>query len=165
MNKHEQKVHSRTYSPVEYTGKLSRHQQEGFANSKYQPHDGIFLNKYQNHLYHRALFGLSVFTQEEIKVMNAAKRKRIIKVHKRTQQVLNTWKQEIVIALSNKFFTDLFPKSDFTRELLSDSLVDPKIKCNLSFKVLKIDKPAVIQKLLCEGVLPKNFHTLNMEPS
>ena len=87
-----------------------------------------------------------------------------MKVHKRTQRILNEWKQQTVITLTNKFFMDIFPKSDFTRELLADSVTDPTIRCNLSFKTLKINKSAVIQKLLCEGILPKNFHTLNLKP-
>lgn len=165
MNTQKENATTKSYGPVSYEGKLSHHQQTTYANSAYQPHDVIFLTKYQNHLYQRALFGLSVFTQEEIKTMHHKKRKRIMKVHKRTKQLINSWKQELVIAMSNKLFTDIFPKSEFTKELLSDSEIDPTISCKISFKTLKIEKVAVIQKLLCEGILPENFYTLKMEPS
>jgi len=93
--------------------------------------------------------------------MKKEKRKRIVKVHKRTQKTLNVWKQEIIVALSNKLFTDIFPKSPFTKELLADCETDPIFKCHMSFKDLRINKPAIIQKLLCEGILPKDFYKLN----
>lgn len=165
MNRKMDKTNKQSYSPVSYTGRLAEYQQKGHANSAYQPHDFIFLNHYQNHLYHRALFGLSIYTQDEIKNMHSEKRKRIIKVSKRTQQVLNTWKQEIIIAITNKFFSDTFPDTEITRALLSDTSTDPSLKCNLSFKLLNINKPNIIQKLLCEGILPENFYTLKTELS
>lgn len=164
MNIKRDKTNIESYSPVSYEGRLAEHQQKTYANSEYQPHDISFLNQYQNHLYHRAIFGLSIYTQDEIKNMHSKKRKRIIKVSKRTQSVLNTWKQEIIIAMTNKFFSDIFPDTDITKALLSDSSTDPSVKCNLSFKLLKINKPTIIQKLLCEGILPENFHTLKTEP-
>lgn len=165
MNTQRDKNIKQSYGPVSYEGRLAQHQQKTYANSVYQPHDTIFLNQYQNHLYHRALFGLSVYTQDEIKNMHSKKRKRIIKVSKRTQQVLNTWKQEIIIAMTNRFFSEVFPNTEITKALLSESTADPSVKCNLSFKLLKINKPAIIQKLLCEGILPENFYTLKTEPS
>ena len=160
MNTQRDKTHKQSYGPVSYAGRLAEHQQKTYANSEYQSHDVLFLNQYQNHLYHRAIFGLSIYSQDEIKNMHSKKRKRIIKVSKRTQSILNLWKQEIIIAMTNKFFSEIFPGMAITNALLSDSTVDPSVRCNLSFKLLKIKKPAIIQKLLCEGILPENFYEL-----
>jgi aryl-alcohol dehydrogenase-like predicted oxidoreductase len=146
--------------PLEYNGSLGKQQLEG--TSKYQRIELEELSEYQNHLYHRALFGLSIFSQEEIKKMNKEKRKRIIKVHKKTQKVLNIWKQEVVLALSNNFFMTIFPDSPMTKTLLDvHSETDPTYKCTLSFKTLKMNKSSIIERLITEGILPHNFNNLN----
>lgn len=152
MNKHTQ--------PIEYKGSLGKLQLEG--TSKYQRIELDSLSEYQNHLYHRALFGLSIFSEEEIKKMNKEKRKRIIKVHKRTQKVLNIWKQEIVLALSNSLFLTIFPDSPMTKTLLDiHGETDPTYKCTLSFKTLKMNKASIIERLIGEGILPHNFNQIN----
>lgn len=146
-----------------YKGKYSDQQTTGnrYKGKSYGRHEANSLNNYQNFLYNRALFGLAVYSQEEIKEMHWDKRKRIIKVHKRAQAILNLWKQEIIVALSNKFFTDLFPRMDITKQLVGDkNPTDPNYVNNMSFKSLRITKDAVISRLIAGGVLPPNFKEL-----
>jgi hypothetical protein len=137
-----------TFQSAEHVSKLGNYQTTPNTNNgvSYQPITYTSLNSIQNHLYHRALYGLSVFSQEEIMTMNKEKRKRILKVHKKTKKILNTMKQEIVVAMSNNFFANIFPKSPITKDLLEKwgNDTDPELKCNISFKDLKISKQTVI---------------------
>lgn len=153
-----------TIQSAEYAGKLGNYQTNAHANKNvsYQPIVYTSFNSIQNHLYHRALYGLSVFSQEEIMTMNKEKRKRILKVHKRTKNILNTLKQEIVVAMSNNFFASMFPKSPITKDLLEKwgNDTDPELKCNITFKDLGISKETIIERLLLEGILPNNFYQL-----
>ena len=68
------------------------------------------LSEYQNFLYKRAMYGLKMYSEEEIKKMHWQKRNRIKKVQSRTQIMLNTWKQRKMVDISNEIFA-LFNKS------------------------------------------------------
>jgi len=117
-------------------------------------------NKVQNFLYKRALFGLNIFEKEEITLMHKDKRKRIQKVHKRTQRELTIWKQEIINKLTNDLF-ELFPKSILAQQLIEQHSTDPSFKNTFSFKELGIKKDHVVEKLYKSGILPNNFYELN----
>lgn len=150
-------------SQSHYAGKLSVYQLEGEKKKKYQRYEKDFLNTYQNFLYHRAIFGISIYNQEEIKAMGKPKRKRIIKTHKRAQHILNMWKQEILINKTNNIFKNIFPNSPITKELRDQIVPQDKFKCYLSFKALGITKEMVVEKLMKEGILAKNFYELKKE--
>lgn len=146
-----------------YQGKYSDQQVYGsnFKGKRYGKNIADSFNDYQNFLYNRALFGLAVYSPEEVKEMHWDKRKRIIKVHKRAQTVLNLWKQSIVVELSNIFFQTLFPRMEITQQLVDDKApTDPEFINKMSFKSLRITRTQVISKLIQEGVLPINFNEL-----
>jgi len=153
-----------------YTGKFSSLQEFGtfykenpYSQNKEKPYSQYEQDpytEYQNFLYKRALFGLKMYTQEEIKAMHWQKRKRIIKVHKRTQSVINIWKQEVTNHYTNSFFQQIFPKSPIAKAIIKESHTDKCFKSSVSFKDLSIKKDDVIKKLHKEGVLPKNFFEL-----
>jgi hypothetical protein len=117
-------------------------------------------NQYQNYLYKRALYGLSSLTEQELATMCSKKRQRIINVYKRAQVVLNKLKQEATISYSNFIFKTLFPNSPITEFLLADNHTDDKVINTLNFKDLGIDKKQIITIFMAEGVLPKNFLSL-----
>ena len=137
---------------LEYQGSLSKYQTQGTV--QYQSRNENL--KYQNLLYERAMFGLGVYSKEEIQNMPPEKRKRILKVHKRTKRVINLWKQEIIIALSNHVFTTLFPNMPLSKELVNDFKEDPDIHCNIDLADLGITKKDIILKLLEEKILPRD---------
>jgi hypothetical protein len=144
---------------TEYTGKFSSFQEFGssYKGKRYNQYEQDPYNEYQNFLYKRALFGLKMYTQEEIKSMHTQKRKRIVKVHKRAQHELNLWKQQKVIVNTNKIF-GLFKNTKFIVDNHSEP--DPKYVCKTSFKDLGIEKKEIVAKLVEKGVLPPNFETL-----
>lgn len=141
---------------------LSDYQSTGISNQKrYAKIEYIFLNDYQNFLYNRALFGLSVYKEEELKDMHWEKKKRINKVHKRTQRTLNLWKQTLTNVKVNNFMKCFFPNSRFFDYNFMETC-DTYIN-KTSFKELGINKIQIIDKLLSEGLLPINFYQLKTE--
>jgi len=122
-------------------------------------------SSYQNYLYKRALYGLDALSQEELANICSKKKQRIISVYKRAQIVLNTFKQRLTIAYSNHIFETFFPKSPITQFLLADNEIDEKFKNTLTFKDLNISKDQIISIFIAEGVLPKNFLSLQHSPN
>lgn len=119
-------------------------------------------NSRQNFLYKRALIGVGVYNSAEIADMSNDKLKRINKIHRKTQTVLNLWKQEVLIGKSNKLIAGLFsvPQYGLLKEILNDTAIDKEFVCTLSFKDLGITKNSVINRLITEKILPKNFYEL-----
>lgn len=154
----------RKTSNIEYSGKHSNYQLSGNnLNGKQYGLDNQ-LNNYQIFLYNRALFGLSVYSHEEILEMHWEKRKRIIKVHKRAKELINVWKQKVVNRWSTAFFQAIFPKTEFTAYLVKTAAdTDKNFSPKISFKDLGITKKQIIEKLIQEGILPANFYQLNLE--
>ena len=97
--------------------------------------------------------------------MHFDKRKRITKVSKRAQNVLNLWKQTIIIAITNKFFMKYFPKSPLAQGIVENfsDIEDPKFINTLDFKDLSITKKHIVDKLIKEGVLSNDFYNLKPE--
>jgi len=119
-------------------------------------------NSYQNFLYNRALFGLSIYSQDEISKMSIEKKKRINKSYKKCQVVVNLLKQEVTNQLANEFFVRIFSGMEITNSLVNYFGTEghPDHVNNMSFKMLKINKPLVIARLIERKVLPKNFNQL-----
>jgi hypothetical protein len=124
-------------------------------------------NATQNFLYKRAMFGLGVYSTEEVVKMNIAKKKRIMKVHNRCQSVLNIWKQELCNQYTNRIFETLFPKTEMAKffYVTHKDTVDSSFMNTLNFKEMGITKPMIVEKLILEGVLPKDFHSLTNAPA
>ena len=120
-------------------------------------------NQYQNYLYKRALYGLNSLTEKEITTMCSKKKQRIINVYKRAQIVLNNFKQTATINYTNFLFKTLFPNSPITQFLLSETETDDKFKNTLTFKDLNISKEQIISIFMSEGILPKNFLSLEVQ--
>lgn len=117
-------------------------------------------SEYQNYLYKRAIYGLNALNEEELATMCSKKKQRIVNVYKKAQVVINKLKQQVTIQYSNFLFKTLFPESPITAFLLADTEVDEKMINKLTFKDLKIKKEQIIAIFISEGVLPKNFLTM-----
>ena len=85
-------------------------------------------------------------------------------LYKRAQVVLNVAKQRATIEYTNFIFKTLFPKSAITDALLSMTETDDKFKNTLTFKDLNIGKDKIITIFIEEGILPKNFLSLQEAP-
>ena len=119
-------------------------------------------NSRQNFLYKRALIGVGVYSKEEINEMSNEKLKRINKIHRKTQTILNLWKQEILTSKTNTMIKNVFGNAKYGLliEILDNTFIDKDFICTLSFKDLGITKAQIINRLIVEKILPKNFHEL-----
>lgn len=122
--------------------------------------DYTTLSEVQYRMYKHLMVGLNMYTQEELYAMNSSKKAKIFKRHKQAQGMLNLWKQELTNAFTNKLLAGLFPKSKLIEELTSDNTTSDKFVNTLSFKELNIRKSDIINKLIQENFLPKNFAAL-----
>lgn len=120
---------------------------------------------YQNYLYKRALYGLDSLSEQELATVCSKKKQRIVNVYKKAQITLNKFKQQVTIQYSNFVFKTLFPNSPITDLLLSDTEVDENFKNTLTFKDLGITKDQIITIFMTEGILPKNFLSLDKDPN
>jgi len=155
--------HSRSREKYQYVGSLEDFQLYGsqINDKKYTEYEVDPYNQYQNFLYKRALFGLKMYSPEEIAQMTAERKSRIVKLHRRAQKILNVYKQEVVNQFTNNIFTKYFPNSSITKALTGElNFTDPEYINKMDFKFLGISKESVINKLIREKILPKNFYEL-----
>ena len=135
------------------------------AGKMYMQYETDGYSQYQNYLYKRALYGLSALSEQELATMCSKKKQRVINVYKRAQVVINKLKQEFTIQYTNLLFQKLFPNSPLTDALLAHSETDDKFKNTLTFKDLGIEKKDIISIFISEGILPKNFLSLDRNPN
>lgn len=148
-----------------YSGKFKDFQAFGnsYKGQRYSNLERDPYNKYQNFLYKRALFGLKNYPETEVKAMHPQKRERIERVNKKAQRELNLWKQERLIAMTNKILS-IFKKDSLAGAMINlYSKPDPKYICKMNFKELGIEKDDIVNRLIEKKVLPNNFMTLSDE--
>jgi len=115
------------------------------------------LNAHQHFLFKRVLHGLKMYNNEDINLMHWDKKRRIIKVWKRSQLVINEWKQLLSYKDSNKIFS-IFTNSKLGKELVNvPFMYMPDYINKLSFKTYGIGYEHLIVKFISTGLLPKNF--------
>ncbi len=146
---------------LEYKGKLEAYQL--YRGNTYMEYEKDNYNDYQNHLYKRALHGLSAFTQEELATMCSKKKQRVSKVYMKGQSIINLYKQKLTNAYSNFIFKTLFPESPLTQFFVETEETDAEFKNTLTFKQLGITKDQIVGIFITEGILPKNFHELKRD--
>ena len=151
-----------TKQKFEYSGNLENYQLINQRPTVMQYETDSY-SQYQNYLYKRALYGLEALSPQEMTAMCGKKKQRVINVYKRAQVVLNKFKQQVTIQYTNVFFKTLFPNSPITDFLLSEVETDEKFKNTLTFKDLNISKEQIISIFMSEGILPKNFLSLERD--
>jgi hypothetical protein len=135
------------------------------AGKTYMNYETDGYSQYQNYLYKRALYGLDALSEQELATICSKKKQRVVNVYKKAQVTLNKFKQQVTIQYSNFVFKTLFPNSPITSILLSDTEVDETFKNTLTFKDLGITKDQIITMFITEGILPKNFLSLERDPN
>lgn len=115
----------------------------------------------QHRLYRIALYGISVFTPEEVAKMSFKEKTKIITNQKKAQTLLDRWKQEICHKKLANFLNIFFGKSTLAKELAEyPDYIDQDNKNVLSFKDLGITKDMIIKKLILANLLPKDYYQL-----
>ena len=125
------------------------------------------LNEYQEFLFNRLMYGLDIYEPAHLERLYKDQRKRIIKRHVETREILNQWRCDIVYNLSNSIL------SMFSQRMLEDKLKrKPIVDLNakplkseltevLSFQELGITRTQIIEKLIKSRILPSNFYELD----
>lgn len=126
-----------------------------------------WFNSYQYFLFRRALYGLEVYSQEELRYISSQKKKRIKAVHKHVQETLNLFKQRLLIECTDAILTKLFPNSKDIQLFVSTySDPDPDFICGVSMEKFGITKKDIAKELVDKKCLPFNFFelTVNDDP-
>lgn len=127
---------------------------------KYTKYTGQ-LNTSQEFLYYRALYGLDMYTPEEIKDMKREKRRKIQRAQRKAREIIEMWKQDMLNTITNDLFSRLFPNSQFTRELLETSTtLDANFQSNLSLRSIGVTDVELASLLVKHKALPGNFHQI-----
>jgi len=115
------------------------------------------LNPQQHFLFKRVLHGLKLYKKEEIDKMHWDKKRRIIKVWKRSQNVINKWKQWLNHKKANAIFA-IFENSKDAKALIAVPFeYMPDYKNKMSLKDCGIEYEHLIVKFIDEGLLPRNY--------
>jgi len=120
----------------------------------------FYQNKAQQQAYRVALYGLSVFTPEEVKEIPFLKKAKITNNQQKVQQFLDKWKQEICHQKLGSFLTTFFSHSKLASELANYDYYDSNNKNKLDFKELGITKDMIVKKLILAKLLPNNYYEL-----
>lgn len=113
----------------------------------------------KDQMYNLLIHGLGCYSTDDLYKMNSTKKKRITAKYKKAQEILNLYKQEVMIEQSNKLLLHFFTK-EAVKDLIEETTLDPKMLCNLTFKDLGISKKDIIAKFLEVKLLPANFEDL-----
>jgi len=115
------------------------------------------LNPQQHFLFKRILHGLKMYTKDETDKMHWDKKRRIIKVWKRAQDVINKWKQLVCNKDAKKIFS-IFVGSKLGKELYEFPFeYMPDYRNKMTLKQCGIEYEHLVVKFIDEGLLPKNY--------
>ena len=149
--------------PISYRESV-KHHYRGYQDKRermlYQEISAPLLNRVQQRVYDEALYGLKAFTPAEIAHMPRDRKQGIITRSIKVQDVLNRFKQEVANNYVDRILTALFPKSSIVKTFTRVKGHDNKIKSFQTFKELGLDQLKIAQKLVEEGLLPRNFFNL-----
>ena len=118
------------------------------------------LNPHQHFLFKRILHGLKMYKPIEVEQMHWDKKRRIRKVWKKGQNVINEFKQYISYKQVQPIFR-IFTKSELGKELYEMPFEYlPDYKNKMTLKELGLTYEDLILKFIGLGLLPKNYLSL-----
>ena len=167
------------YQNLHYVGSFTTLQTQG--NSKYMKQGAISFTPEQKRLYSQLLIGKKLYTKTELYAMNSKTKNKMRDRHIDAQKSINLFKQEKLIATTNKIMQVLFPpksaiifeQSDdgttkvqgrecnkLTSLFLDNSETDDKLTNSMTFKDLGITKLDIVERFISEKLLPEQFWAL-----
>ena len=115
------------------------------------------LNPKQHFLFKKIIHGLKMYKSEEIEKMHWDKKRRITKVWKRSQNIINELKQFVSYKQIQPIFR-IFAKSTLGKDLYEMPFEYlPDYKNKMTLQELGINYEDVILKFIGVGLLPKNY--------
>jgi hypothetical protein len=141
----------------EYMGLLTEYQLVMNTNSFVEY---IKLNPKQHFVFKRVLHGLKMYNEAEVAKMHWDKKRRVIKVWKRGQEVINELKQWVAYKQVQPIFR-IFAKSELGKEIYESKFEYlPDYRNKLTLKELGLNYSDLILKFMSVGLIPKNFYSL-----
>jgi hypothetical protein len=137
---------------ISYENKIVSKRQE-------QIYEMPIFNANQQKIYSQTIYGLSSFTKEELNNVPETVKTNILNTWSKAQDVLNLWKSEIVSNRIDNILSIFFPNSKMVAKIKSAKPTNQEKDFN-SFKDLRLSKKMIAEKLIFEGILPKNFFSL-----
>ena len=149
----------REINRYKYLGMLSDYQT--VSNKLVQDIVYTQLNTQQVFLFKRVLHGLNAYKSNELVGMHWDKKRRIKKVWRKAQRVINRFKQTICNKRSNEILS-MFDHSPLAKHITDIPVndVDDKFINTMSLKELGIKYEDLLIKFYSEGLLPKNYFEL-----
>lgn len=142
------------YNPANENSKI-RKQKE-----RIQRYDKNILTPMQQHYYDEATKGFKIYTKETLYQMNSTKKNKIKKKYSKVQRLINQYKWEKTIELSNSIF-GIFFHSELMKQFKEEEIAEFNNTLNvLSFKDLNIEKMDIVNLLFDNKILPSNFFNL-----
>ena len=143
----------------EYLGMLSDYQT--VKNKLVQDIVYTQLNTQQIFLFKRVLHGLNAYKSDELVGMHWDKKRRVKKVWRKAQRVINRFKQTIANKRSNEILS-MFDHSPLAKNIMSVPVeeVDDQFINKMTLKELGIKYEDLIIKFYSEGLLPRNYFQL-----
>lgn len=122
-------------------------------------------NENQKKVYRIALYGLSVFTPEEISNMTFLEKSKITNNQKKVQRFLDEWKQEICHRKVGSFLLKFLKHSEEVKnsglfKLATFDYYDRDNKNKMEFRDLGINRDMIVKKLILADLLPHNYYEL-----
>ena len=118
------------------------------------------LNPKQHFLFKRILHGLKMYDEAQVSKMHWDKKRRITKVWKRGQNVINELKQ-YVSWQQVKPILRIFAKSELGKDIYEMPFEYlPDYKNKMTLKSLGLNYEDLIIKFMGQGLLPKNYLTI-----
>lgn len=118
------------------------------------------LTEVQKKMYSEVMVGLKLFTSAELYNIPEKKKKTIHYNFRKAQQVLNIWKQKIVINYST-FLMEKHSVAPSIIKLFNDhSHPTNNFDCRISFQDLNVTRTDIINVLIAHKLLPLNFQEL-----
>lgn len=116
----------------------------------------------QKDLYSKLLYGFKAYTKEEINAMTESKKINVTINYTKAHRILSRWKQDITFSKLDDLLLFLFPKSPIIKQFVSTKgyINDIPEKDKIFFSEIGINQDAIVNKLIENDLLPKNFYQL-----
>ena len=149
---------AREISRYTYLGMLSEYQI--IKKDLKQPIVYTKLNPHQHFLFKRIIHGLKMYKSDEVSKMHWDKKRRVTKVWKRGQNIINELKQYVAWQQVKPLF-GIFAKSTLGKEIYEMPFeYMPDYKNKMTLKELGVNYEDLIVKFIGVGLLPKNYLSL-----
>jgi len=97
--------------------------------------DYTFMSKTQNEMYKKLIVGLSLYSKEDLYLMNSTKKIKIKKKHKEAQEILNLFKQEKLLEKTNALIPVIDHKLNEANLLTKTNKSAPNSYCHIIKKI------------------------------